>query len=426
MRDKFNIACQRSAACSQIPGNSMAHIDAALRLLRARPFSAHAPDTGGKQRDFTANASQLASVMFGSAPARATVREVDAAARAFAAGDQLPLLRLMAETQTGTDSRDEQQAPAAFSSGLAAAVMCQDAPQIYDMNISVPARIAARDRAIAHRKAVAPDTYAPFTIDEYRGMPLDYAFIDECVQWPTPNKSHPAGKLSVGPLTYPEVPTLVVSGELDNMTPVADGAAAAANFSRGRQVVLRNSLHVNALPRARSQCGAKIVRDFLETLQVVDASCAQAVPEMRLVPRFAKRLHELDPAPALASNAGSDEQLRAVAAALLTAGDAVVRAPEVAPGNGVGLRGGTYSVTESKGAYRITLKDLRWTEDLAVSGTVDVPWYTGQAHAALQLRGEPELSGTLEADWPEGTPLANAEVYGTLGGRPVAAKLPAP
>ena len=45
-------------------------------------------------------------------------------------------------------------------------------------------RAAERDRLIARRKAEAPDTYAPFTIDEYRRLPLDYAFIDECVQWP--------------------------------------------------------------------------------------------------------------------------------------------------------------------------------------------------------------------------------------------------
>ena len=404
------MACQRSPACSQIPGDSISHIEPALRLLRAHPFQAHALDTAGKQQSFMANATQLAIVMFGGAPARATVREVDAAARAFAVGDQLPLLRLMAETQAGTDSRNEQQAPAAFSSGLAAAVMCQDAPQIYDMNISVAARLLARDRAIAHRKAVAPLTYAPFTIDEYRGMPLDYAFIDECVQWPTPSKTHPAGRLSVGPLTYPDVPTLVVSGDLDNMTPVADGAAAAKNFPRGRQVVLHNSLHVNALPGARSECGAAIVRAFLETLQIVDASCTEAVAELRLAPRFAKRMHELDPASALPGNAANEEQLRAVSAALLTAGDAMVRAPEVSPGNGVGLRGGTYNVTESKAGYRITLKDLHWTEDLAVSGTIDVPSYHGRAHAALQIRGEQDSTGTLEADWLEGSPHASAEV----------------
>ena len=426
MRDKFNLACQRSQACNQYPGNSISHIEPALRLLRAHPFPAHAPDASGKQRSFTANATQLAIVMFGGAPARATVREVDAASRAFTAGDQLPLLRLMAETEAGIDSRDEQQSPAAFSSGLAAAVMCQDAPQIYNMSLGVTARMGDRDRAIAHRQAVAPETYAPFTISEYRAMPLDYAFLDECVQWPTSHANYPAGRLTVGPAVYPTVPTLIVSGDLDNMTPVADGAAAAANFPRGRQVILRNSLHVNALPGARSECGAAIVRQFLEGLKVGDVSCTQAVAEIRLVPRFARKLHELSPASALTGNTASAEQLRAVSAALLTVGDAVVRAPEISPGHGVGLRGGTYSVLESNAAYRITLRDLRWTEDLAVSGTIDVPRYHGKAHASLRLQGTEDLDGTLEADWQEGVALARAQVHGRLGGHAVAAELAAP
>ncbi len=180
--------------------------------------------------------------------------------------------------------------------------------------------MADRARAIAKRQAVAPETYAPFTIEEYRAMPLDYAFIDECVQWPTPPASHPAGRLTIGPMTYPNVPALVVSGDLDNMTPVADGAAAAANFPRGRQVVLRNSLHVNALPGARSECGAALVRHFLDTLEPGGTECTQTIAEIRLVPRFARRVQELDPASAAAGNAASAEQLRAVSAALLSAG----------------------------------------------------------------------------------------------------------
>jgi pimeloyl-ACP methyl ester carboxylesterase len=426
MRAKFNFACERSEACSKIPGDSIGHIEPAVRMLREHPFAAQARDTSGILRHFTASATQLAIVMFGSAPALASIREVDAAARAFVQGDQLPLLRLMAETQNGIDSRDAAQSPEAFSAGLAAAVMCQDAPQIYDMSLDIEARQADRSRAIAKRRASAPNTYAPFTIEEYRGMPLDYGFLDECAQWPAPPASHPAGILTAGALTYSDVPTLVVSGDMDNMTPVADGAAAAANFPHGRQVVLLNSLHVNALPRARSQCGAKIVRHFVDRLEPGDVSCTKSVPEIRLVPQFARRARELDPAAAAAGNAAGTDQLRAVSAALLTAGDAMARAPEVAPGDGVGLRGGTFSATKSGDGYRLTLKNMRWTEDLAVSGTVDLPRYQGTAKAHLQLRAAQGWSGTLEAQWTEGTARARAQVHGQLDGQQVAAELPAP
>ncbi len=81
---------------------------------------------------------------------------------------------------------------------------------------------------------------------------------------------------------------------------------------------------------------------------------------------------------------------------------------------------------ESHGAYQLTLRELRWTEDLMVSGTVDFPRRQGAAQANLRLRGGKDLDGTLEAQWQEGVPLAQAHVTGVLGGRAVAADLPAP
>ena len=228
MRDKFNIACRRDAACAKIPGTSLEHIAPALGLLRTHPVKAQAYDADARLRSFTADAPHLATVMFGSAPNYASVREVDAAARAYVAGDTAPLLRLMAETIAGVDSRDDTQSPVRFSAGLAAAVTCHDPPQIFNMNVAPEQRLADRDRVIARRKLVAADTYAPFTIDEYRGMPLDYTFIDECVLWPVAPSAYPAGHVVPATANYPDIPALVISSDLDNMTTMADGAAACA------------------------------------------------------------------------------------------------------------------------------------------------------------------------------------------------------
>jgi hypothetical protein len=95
----------------------------------------------------------------------------------------------MPSTRAGVDSRDPAHDVRLFSAGLAAAVSCGDPPQIFDMTLAPAQRAAERDRLIARRKAEWPDTYAPFTIDEYRQLPLDYAFIDECVQWPARSPS---------------------------------------------------------------------------------------------------------------------------------------------------------------------------------------------------------------------------------------------
>ena len=119
MRDKFDIACRRFPPCARLPGTSIERMLPVLQELRSHPFPAMAVDSDGKEREFTADASQLAIVMFGAAPAFATAREFDAAARAFSGGDRVPLLRLMAETISGVDSRDPTADSTKWSAGLA-------------------------------------------------------------------------------------------------------------------------------------------------------------------------------------------------------------------------------------------------------------------------------------------------------------------
>jgi pimeloyl-ACP methyl ester carboxylesterase len=437
MRDKFNLACQRSAACNALPGSSLDRISRVLAALRSEPFAAQGPDGDGRPVHFTANATQLATVMFGSAPAYASIRELDAAARAFSDGDKLPLLRLMAETQVSVDSRDPTRSPAQFSSGLAAVVMCHDAPQIYDMNMPPEARAARRDQLIAGRERSDPHLYAPFTFAEYRGMPLDYAFLDECARWPAATRN-PAGLAEqLAPANAADVPALVISGDLDNMTPVADGALAAARFRRGRQIIVPNGLHVNALPHARSECPAKIARQFIATLQVPDPGCLQQIPEVRLLPGFARRLQGVAAATAMADNAANELQLRAAGAALLAVADIIDRLGSNASGRGVGLRGGDFSVQRPEplaasdhdtgdAAYRISLRNIRWTEDLAVSGQIDWPGRSGAASADLHLSGAEAVSGALQLHWSEGVAQALAIIQGQLGGNRVAAQAAAP
>ena len=425
MRAKFNIACERSPACRTIPGSSMDHIAPALAQLRAQPFAARVRYGDGRVIDFTADAAALAIHMFAGSPAYASVRELDAAARAFAAGDRPPLLRLMAETLSSVDSRDPTETPAKFSEGFAAAVFCQDAPQIFDMHLPPAERVLARDRIIGQRAASAPDTYAPFTIAEYRRMPLDYAFIDQCVSWP-------ALAPAAAPLTYegtrpPQVPVLVISGEFDNMTSMADGEAAAAHFPRARHIVIANSFHVNALPRAsrRSDCGAILARRFMTELDAGEGRCAAEIPPLPLVPLFARHLHDVAPAHALPGNEGEEEALRLVSAALFTSADVVTRARENGAGPGVGLRGGTFTAASEGTGYRLTLHEVRWTEDLAVSGRIDWPGLSGMVRAELEVRSS-LASGRLELSWPEGDGGGRAQVHGTLGGKLIAAEAPPP
>lgn len=359
MRAKFDRTCERSPSCRALPGSSIEHILPALEELRAHPFDTTAGDDAGHPVPLRADASALAIVMFGSSPAFATVRETDAAARAFSAGDRAPLLRLMSESQLGVDSREASRSPAAYSAGLAAAVSCQDPPQVFDLALDPAQRTAALEREFGRLQHSLPDLYAPFTLDEYRGMPPDYVFIDECLQWPAPGAGGPVPPLVVPRAPYADVPVLVISGELDNMTSVADGEAAASHYPHAHHVVITNSFHVNALPRARSDCGAQLARDFITHLAIANEECAALVPPVPLLARFVRASQQLDPAQALPGNQADERILREVSAAAQTGADVLVRAQGSGSGKYLGLRGGSFRVTARGNGYRLTLRAVR-------------------------------------------------------------------
>ncbi|MGA7822803.1 MAG: hypothetical protein WCA14_01320, partial [Steroidobacteraceae bacterium] len=144
-----------------------------------------------------------------------------------------------------------------------------------------------------------------------------------------------------------------------------------------------------------------------------------------LVPRFARTARELTPAQGLPGNQADAAGLAAVSAALLTAEDVIARTEENGPGAGVGLRGGTIASEAAGAGYKLTLRSVRWTSDVAVSGDIEWPGRTGLAHAHLILQ-TPEGAGTVEIAWPQGVSPARASVRGNLGGRAVIADAPAP
>ncbi len=154
-------------------------------------------------------------------------------------------------------------------------------------------RSADRDRAIARRKRDAART----------PMRRSPSMNTAACPWTTASSinawSGRSPRPRIRPRTwsardspYPDIPALIISGELDNITTPADGAAVARAFKHGTQIRIANSFHVNALPRARSACGAQIVRRFIETLSVGRYALRGEVPPLRLVPQFA--LHASD------------------------------------------------------------------------------------------------------------------------------------
>lgn len=424
VRDKFNLACARSPGCGALPGDSIAHIQPAIERLRAAPYEGHALDADGRWRRVPATASALAMLMFASSPALASVRETDAAARAFVAGDDAPLLRLFAETAAANDGR--HSSARAFSTGAYLAVNCQDVAQIYDMRLPPPERKRQRDAAVARQQRDAPDLYAPFTIDEFRGIGLDYSLLDACVGWPAPPAWHPPGPHVPPDPAMPDVPVLVLAGEFDAITTPAEGRIVASLFRQGEVVLAANSFHVAVGPAIWDPCAAGIARRFLATGAAGDTGCAARIAPLRLPPLFARRLADAPAADALPGHRAGKAALRAVFAAVQALGDTAARIESNSTGAGPGLRGGRFTIERRHGRYLFTLDAVRWAEDLAISGRLAWPAGPGVAEARITLAGDDGLRGELVVRWREGAAGAAATIAGRIDGRRVAATMPAP
>jgi pimeloyl-ACP methyl ester carboxylesterase len=425
--EAFQLACERSRSCRSLPGDSRRRIEELVAQVRHDPFSGRAQDGEGKLQEVTANPSSIAYLMFGNGLSLIVYRELDAAARALLEQhDRLPLLRLLAENQIFGESGGKDIELSYYSAAIYLSASCTDYPQIYDMKAPVAVRTAQMPRALAEKQRSDPGVYAPFTVTEFNAAPLDVSVLAMCLNWPqAPARSDPGYPIAPG-TAYPNVPTLVLSGDFDPLTPWPQGQAAAKLFPNSQYVLVENSTHVTALSD-EDNCGSEIVRHFVQHLDPGDTSCAKKVAEVHLVPKFAQRAAELDPATAESGNAGNVEDLRITAAAAQTLGDALARWWMNISGKGVGLRGGTFAYKTSGSHSLYSFKKLRWTDDVEVSGKADWDYdFPGTAKAHLKIRTSAGEKGDLTLTWNSRTPNAEAQITGKMAGRKIHASIYAP
>lgn len=318
-----------------------------LAQVRKQPWRGTAYDADGRRMRVVVNGSTLAAVAFGATYGPAFYREMTAALRSGLRGDRAPLLRLVAEaTGGGTDAGN----PRAYSEGLDAAVACHDYPQVYDMAASPRVREEQYADALAARSRSHPNTYGPFTVREYAAS--DWQMLDWCLRWPSAPDDNPAGPVYPPGGSYPDVPVLVLSGELDSITTPAEGAIIASQFPNATQVVVPNSFHVTALGDTDG-CASALVRRFIRDPDPAPGSCDGKIPPVDALPIFPTSVKDLG-------------RRRTIAA---TVADVIDRWWNNYSGHGFGLRGGTFSYTGGA-VVRFRLHDVKLVDDLAVSGRV--------------------------------------------------------
>jgi pimeloyl-ACP methyl ester carboxylesterase len=411
--------CADSAWCSDAGGSAGKRFRQLLNLVRNDPLSGSAPAADGQKEDAYVDPAELAFVAYNGTYVPTAYRELDAAARAALAGDTLPMLRLAAEADNpgGGVSTPEE-----YSEGLDAAVSCRDYPQVYDLMASPKVRRAQLAAAIAQKEQVDPRVYAPFTIQEY--LDSGWSTIDWCTDWPAP----PADYAPAPPMPpsghYPDVPTLVLNGELDTLTTPAEGRIVAGQFPNATRIQVTSGLHVTALGDLDG-CASRIVRFFVSHARVGDTSCAAELPPLRTAPPFWRTVSDATPAKAKSGSTTDSARLRAVSVAAATAGDAMYRWWQTYEVGGLGLRGGSWTA-DGNTTLEFTLTGYRFAQDLAVSGHVTWDMVAGTATVNLRLAGASAVAGRLVGSWDTKAAGAKAILTGTLGGEAVNASVLAP
>ena len=419
MRRAFTVVCQRSPACRRAGRPFLSALREVLDIVREHPWRGVAYDADGVKATVSVNGPNLTTLAFGATFGPPFYREMTAAMRSGLRGDHAPLLRLVAEALGGgTDAGD----PVDYSEGLDAAVACHDYPQLYDMTAPPSVRAQQYADALDRRTARRPYTYGPFTIHEYADS--DWQELDWCTRWPVAPTSNPAGPPRPPSGHYPDVPVLVLSGELDSITTAAEGAIVKRQFPDARQVLVANSFHVTGYGDT-DDCAQRIVRSFVRAPgSPVPADllrCARKVPPLRAPGVFPRTLDDVAPAQ-------SDTPLplalrRAGHAAALTVADLQDRWWNNYSEEGVGLRGGTWTYTGDPVHFR--LHKVRLMRGQTVSGKAAWNRYRHRMTVDLTLRGTGP-HGHLVGRWDTRAVGAVAVLTGKLDGVDVRLSFPAP
>jgi pimeloyl-ACP methyl ester carboxylesterase len=414
LRHAWRAVCRRSGACSGIL-RSIAAFD---RRLAAHPLVGHGRDQDGYPVAFRVTPAVFAQLVGDATYSYSFFRDLPGALHAYRQGDQVPLRRLAAEDASFDASGGS---PADYSVGDQAAVSCHDFPSVWGASASPAQRRVQLARAIARLPRAV---YAPFSKRVWLASLYQNQLVYGCLQWPAPSVPDPA--FPAGP--RPHIPVLVLDGEYDQATPVADARRTAAHWPDSTYVEVRNTAHISALADFQG-CASGIVRRFLRTLSAGDRSCARHAPAVE-VADFPATLGAAPAAGRMPGDRSSAAARRAVWVAAATIGDAYTRWYNLMYGSvGHGLRGGRY--TTAGPYYSMRPVHIRFTGDrfvagLAVSGTSTWTRTAHRMRGTLVLAGPRAASGRIVLEIPTGRSGARATAVGMLGGRPVHLSLPTP
>ncbi len=432
LRDNLRLFCSRSPdTCPVKPSNMQDLLMESVGVLRLTPIRTTAPDGYGYEVPVTLTPRRLLDTLLYTDVTAGYMRAVPAALAAMLRGNPRPLARMVAEVEgASTDAvpgkmaiprpNDELRG---FSEGAYLAYACSDYPQLWDKD----AGRAERERQFALAIAeLSPAVTKPWTPQEWASS--EFFVYDYCIGWPKPTVAEPPFPGGA----YPNVPVLVLNGDLDLRTDVYQARIVADNFPNSTYVEVPNAGHVTAIYDV-DRCASAIARRFITTLDAGDTSCTDDIPEHRAIRVFAETARQA-PQADVASNRdrSTARDRRAAYVAMETVADVIDRWYAIPGYTGTSLYGGRFGMYTTGGypftdrIWSLQLNHLKWVRDIQVTGTGTMQRGRGPAEMQLTIRGPGTDKGSLTMKWTTRVPLETASVTGTIGGRRIDLLVPAP
>lgn len=262
--------CERSAAACD-GEQAVKDLATTAARLRAKPLTVPIT-TGHGVYNKRFGEDKLANLLFeaassgvGLAPGDPSLLgQLPHALNRFVAGDAAPLRALVQEE--GASGSTVDQAPYI-------AVVCNDYRKSWSKKAPLSVRWRQHNAALA---AVRPGEHGAFSAKGFTEGTTDGG--DVCIGWPRENTPDPQPTK----LRLPNVPVLVLSGDLDANTPDASGKKAARQFRDSRFVSVRNLGHVPELEMSR--CVTGVSSRFIRTGRTGDTSCLNTLPPITVAP----------------------------------------------------------------------------------------------------------------------------------------------
>jgi pimeloyl-ACP methyl ester carboxylesterase len=389
-RRAIRLVCARTRACrGEAVLRDLARLATRLRR-KPVPFSVSA---GGRRFSARIDEGALAAVVYGGGNAHYGL--IPAAAASALAGDTAPLRRLVGNYALAVAAFAANRS--FFNAAQNVATACHDYPRAFSYADPPAARRAAYERAL---RAIDPSEFRPFSPDGWTDAGFDA--VDNCIEWP----NDPTAGPPLAPGTpLPDVPVLVLSGDLDANTPSFAGRQAAAQFRRATFVEIPNEGHTPT----GAPCADAVAARFIATLTANPRACAGTGEPPPVSGRPPRRAAELP----LVGTAGTRAQRRALGLIVATVGDLQEQAGTIGSwGAAGGLRGGRY-VAARNGTIRILA--VRVVFGARVSGALTL-LPGDRLKGTLRLAGPGVEDGRLQVRL---APNGHGRATGLLGGRHV-------